>query len=249
MSRAVSLILPLAAAGVMGAILAFSILIAAAVGYALYQDVLGHPSWLDNGARSGSVQDYMRRASAPGYALAFAYLGFMTLFYLFGRRFLGVWVPSHAGPASMLSTFLPAAAPLFVALQATLLEEAGRFFCITVFKKYLRSTFVAVALSAIVWALLHSSQAVYPIYVRLIELTIVGIAFGYFFVHFGLAAVMIAHFTVDVVLIGLPLLTSSRPYYLGSGIAALLVAALPLVVGLAGLLHGRRKPIQSQVSQ
>jgi hypothetical protein len=164
----------------------------------------------------------------------------MTAFYLFGRRFLGVWTPSYAGPASTLSTLLPVAAPLIGALHATLLEEVGfRLFCIPVFKKYLRSTGVAIVLSAIIWSLLHSSQAVYPIYVRLLEVTIIGVAFGYFFLRFGLTTVIIAHLTVDVVVLSLPLLTSSHPYYLGSGIVALIVAAAPLVVGLSSLLRSR----------
>lgn len=241
--KVIHLSLPLVAAAVIGTIFGFSNLIGAAVGHAVRQDVFDYSPLSGRGdTRDGSLLDRLRRASLPGYALASAYLGFMTVFYLLGRRFLGVWLPTQAGPAATLSTLLPVAAPLVAALHATLLEEVGfRLFCIPVFKKYLRSTFVAVTLSAIIWSLLHSSHMVYPVYVRIVEITIVGIAFGYFFLHFGLTAVMIAHFTVDVVLLSLPLLTSSHPYYLGSGIADLGVAALPLVVSLCALSRSKSR--------
>ena len=58
--------------------------------------------------------------------------------------------------------------------------------------------------------------------------------FGIGFLQFGLLACIVAHFVIDAVLIGLPLLTSGNTTYLASGIAVMGIALIPAALGLLG---------------
>ena len=84
-----------------------------------------------------------------------------------------------------------------------------------------------------IWAFGHSNYAIFPVYIRGIELTIAGLIFGIGFLRFGLLTCIVAHFVIDAVLVGTPLLTSGNSAYLVSGIVVMGIALLPAVLGLA----------------
>jgi hypothetical protein len=177
-------------------------------------------------------------ASYRGYALGFAFLGYLTVFYLLARRFAGAWLPAE-GPYSQIFDYsLPFLTPLTLSLVAALTEEViFRLFGISLIKRYLKSTVLALLIPAAIWAFAHSSYPVFPMYVRGIELTIGGVLFGIAFLRLGLLACIVAHYVVDAVLIGMPLLTSNSAYYVLSGFVVIALALLP---ALLALITGRR---------
>lgn len=174
-------------------------------------------------------------ASLRGYALAFFFLGYVTIFYTLGRKYLGVFLPAESPYSNQLGTYLPWLTPLAISLLAAVSEEfISRLFSITLLKKYLRFTFLALLIPAVIWAFGHSTYPVFPVYVRGIELTIAGIIFGYFFIRFNIMTCIIAHYVIDSIFFAGPLLKSTNPYFIISGYIVIGLAAIPLILGIPG---------------
>jgi hypothetical protein len=181
-------------------------------------------------------------ATVYGYSFAAIFLGYVTLFYFLARRYLGVWMPAEGPYSEILSTAVPFLAPLSISIAAGISEEVTfRFFAVSFLARALggRGLALAVALllPAAVWAFAHSSYPVFPVWVRGVELTIAGIAFGILFLRVGIVAAIIAHYVIDAVFLSAPLITSGNPSYMTAGIAVVALAAAP---GVAALLTGRR---------
>lgn len=180
------------------------------------------------------------RGSLRGYAIGFAFLGYLTVFYLFAQRYLGAWMPAEGPGSEAFNDWLPFLAPLTVGLFAAVTEEITfRLFGISLAKKYLRSTALAVLVPAIIWAFAHSNYPIFPIYVRGIELTIGGVALGLVFLRWGIVPCLVAHFVINAVQASMPLLDSGNAYHVISGVA---VMGLALVPAVGWLVKGRASP-------
>ncbi|MBM3247641.1 CPBP family intramembrane metalloprotease, partial [Candidatus Pacearchaeota archaeon] len=159
-----------------------------------------------------------------GYLIAFSSLGLVSLLYLIGERYLGVWaLSSGAESYSFLLSFIPFISIFSIVFFAAFSEEIiYRLFGISFFKKYLKSTFFAILLSTLVWAVAHSSYPVFPFYFRAIELIIGGSIWGYFFVRYDLSTVISAHYVYNAVLFG------SIMFFTGT--LSLMISAVTLVL-------------------
>lgn len=194
--------------------------------------------WLE-AARGKLFSPTMVAASLRGYALGFLILGYLTVFYVIARQYFGAWLPAEGPQSEIFNNSLPFLAPLTVSLVAATTEELTyRLFGISLVKRYLRSTALALLIPAVIWAFAHSNYPVFPVYVRGIELTIGGIIFGLGFLHLGLLACIVAHFVIDAILIGMPLLTSGNTAYLVSGVIVMGIALLPAALGLVARRRG-----------
>lgn len=181
-------------------------------------------------------------ATLRGYAVGYAFLGYLVVFYLVGASAFGIWLPARSPYENALATYAPFLFPLLAGLSAAVTEEfTYRLFAVSLLKRYLRWTVLALLLPAAVWAFAHSTYQVFPVYVRGIELTIAGIALGYAFLRFGIWSVLVAHYVVNASIVGLPLLRSDSPYFIVSGAVVLLLALLP---ALPALLAWRRAASQ-----
>ncbi|WP_079909709.1 CPBP family intramembrane glutamic endopeptidase [Paenibacillus sp. 32352] len=191
------------------------------------------PVWRDE-SFGGDIRSSMIR----GYLLCIFILAVQqTLFFIAGEYF-DVW--SVNDPAdSVLNMSWPAAFPL-MAWAAAISEEAiYRLFGIAFFMKLVRNRFLAVLLPSMIWALSHTQYPIYPVYTRFIEVTIIGIIFGYAFLKYGLMTVLFAHATMDSILMGLSLLDLKGTPFLITGIFYIL---FPGLVGLAvAWLHAKAK--------
>jgi hypothetical protein len=224
-----------------------------ALAYALWillTGMSGHVMACDTYPESlGSVRDISAgRIASPrigyscllGYGAGLFFLGYLTIFYLVGRRFLGVWLPAESPYSNVVSYYVPFLAPLAISLMAALSEEfTSRLFSISFLKKYLRWTPLALLIPAMIWAFAHSSYQVFPVYVRGIELTIGGIIFGIVFIKYDILACVVAHYVVDAVLFATPLLGSENNYLRISGILVVGLGLVPLVLGLAGAARSK----------
>jgi hypothetical protein len=171
-------------------------------------------------------------ASWRGYAMGFAFLGYLTLFYLVARRYFGAWLPAEGPFSEIFNMDLPFLAPLVIGLVAAITEETTyRLFGISLVKRYTRSTVLALLIPALIWAFGHSSYEVFPVYLRGIELTIGGVLFGLAFLRWGLVACIVAHFVIDAVQIGMPLLGSGNATYVISGVIVMGIALVPALLG------------------
>ncbi len=170
-------------------------------------------------------------ATLRGYGLGAAFIGYVTLFYVVGRRFLDVWLPAESPYSNILATSVPTLFPLTAGLVAASWEECTfRLFAVSLLKRYARWTPVALVVPAIIWAFGHSSYPIFPVYVRGIELTIAGVIFGLFFIKFDLVTVLIAHYVINALVVSVPLLRAGELSFQISGGAVILLAAAPAVV-------------------
>jgi hypothetical protein len=227
-----------------------------ALAYALWvllTGMSGHVMASDAYPRSlGSIRDMAEgRIASPrvgyscliGYGLGLFFLGYLTVFYLFGRKFLGVWLPAESPYSNVVSYYMPWLAPLAVSLMAALSEEfTSRYFSISFLKKYLRLTPLALLLPAVIWAFAHSSYQVFPVYVRGIELTIGGMIFGIVFIKYDILACIVGHYVVDAVLFAMPLVNSQDEYLKVSGYVVIGLGLAPLLLGLVGIGKGSSGP-------
>jgi hypothetical protein len=134
---------------------------------------------------------------------------------------------------------IPAVFPL-LAWSAAISEEAVyRLFGIAFFLKLVRNRFAAVLLPSIVWALSHTQYPIYPVYTRLVEVTIIGLIFGFAFLKYGFMTVLFAHATMDSILMGLSLIDMGDLLHSLTGTFYLIVPAL--IGWFLGWLHGKRK--------
>lgn len=199
----------------------------------------GSLAGLTDAARGRLLTPSVAAAGVRGYALGFLVLGYLTVFYLFARRFLGAWLPAEGPQSEIFNNYAPFIAPLTISLVAAITEEMTyRLFGISLVKRYLRSTALALLVPAVIWAFAHSSYAVFPIYIRGIELTIAGLIFGIAFLRLGLLTCIVGHFVVDAVLIGMPLLTSGNAAYVVSGVVVMGIALIPAGLGLLAARRG-----------
>ncbi|MDF2718726.1 MAG: abortive infection protein [Paenibacillus sp.] len=192
----------------------------------------GQPLWRERGLHlwprwrepdfGRDTLDSMKR----GYLLAFLILGLQSLLFFIAEQRFDMWAVNDPS-GSMYNLLRPELFPL-MAWTAAISEEAiYRFFGIAIFKKLLRSTFLAVLVPSMIWAFSHTQYPIYPVYTRFVEVTLLGIVFGYAFLKFGFATVLFAHATMDTLLMSFSLMNLGESGYIGLG---LFYIALPALV-------------------
>ena len=184
----------------------------------------------------------LARVVLIGYGLAFAHLGYVTLFYILGNEYLGVWAPAVMTEySSTYSTWLPWIYPLLSGLVATTLEEfLFRLVAISLLLRWLKRPWLAVLLPGVLWAFLHANYAQEPIYIRGLELTVVGVVFGLVFLRFGIWTTVVSHYVFNCFLGTYPMMQSDSLYFKVSGFLALAVICLPAIPAIWALVTGRR---------
>lgn len=122
---------------------------------------------------------------------------------------------------------------------AAIMEEAiYRVFGIAVLKRLFRFTFPAVLVSSFIWGLGHTGYSIFPSYTRLMEVTILGLIFGYVFLRYGFFTAVFAHAIMDSLLMSIYLMVEqpTLPHIL----AGIFYIILPVLIGfLIRFLHPR----------
>nr|WP_279537943.1 CPBP family intramembrane metalloprotease [Paenibacillus turpanensis] len=136
--------------------------------------------------------------------------------------------------------------PLMAWVAAIEEEAVYRLFGIALFTKLLRFRPLAVLLSSVIWALGHVQYPIYPSYTRLIEVTVLGILFGYLFLKFGFITVVFAHAAMDSILMGLSVMSLGDTV---SALSGLFYLVFPAIVGwlLAAYYKKKRPPSAAPV--
>lgn len=186
------------------------------------------------------------RATLVGYGLAFAHLGYLTAFYLFGNEYLGVWSPAGVRDYSnMYSTLLPWIQSLLVGLGASTLEEFFfRLLAIPLLIQWTGKRWLAVLIPAVVWAFLHANYPQEPIFIRGLELTVVGVIFGVVFLRYGIWAPVISHYVYNAFSGAFPMMQSDSLYFQISGILVIGIIFIPAIPAIWGMVTGRYKEVE-----
>lgn len=180
-------------------------------------------------------------STIEGVFIGFALLGYIAIFYYLGSKYLDIWSPVSPNLDDYMSHYLPFLFPILISFEAAISEEfAFRFLGVSAIKKYLRVTFLALLVPAVIWAFLHSTYAVYPMHIRGIELTIVGIILGLVFLKRNIVTVISTHYTFNAVLFSVPMFLSQKYFLKASSIVPILaVLLIPLFYFL--LSHSRKR--------
>ena len=167
-------------------------------------------------------------ATVIGYSGALIQLGYVAVFYMLGYKYFNVFSPADISYSNYLASWLPWLFPLTIAMSASLNEEfIYRLFAIPFLQKLVKYRWIAIILPAFIWGFAHSFYNVEPIYIRGIEVGLVGIFLGCIFYRYGILATIIIHYVYDCVLFALPMLRSSNTYFMVSGLMVCLLMVLP----------------------
>lgn len=146
---------------------------------------------------------FSRRASSSvvvGYFIFFIILGFQALIFNFGQKYFGVW-REWIKLTQYSSSYIPFLSAFIIAANASLSEEVVfRIFGISFTRKYLKNTAAAVLVASLIWGFGHSQYPVFPAWFRGIEVTCIGLLFGFIFLKFGIIVLVTAHYVFDAFL-------------------------------------------------
>lgn len=180
----------------------------------------------------------VKQAMSGGYVIALFVLGLQQALLFAAAELFDVWAVNDPTD-SVYNMLHPEWFPL-LAWSAAISEEAVyRLLGVSLMLKLTRRPFVSVLVPSIIWAMSHTQYPIYPVYTRLVEVSVLGIVFGYVFLRYGFLTALFAHATMNSILMGFSLM------YAGGGLAAVGLAYffLPAVVGwLLYGLHGAFKP-------
>jgi hypothetical protein len=138
------------------------------------------------------------KAIVFGYILSIIMLGLQAVIFYFGQKHLGVW-REWFKLMQFSSAYIPLLSAFVIGATASLNEEITfRLFGISWSKKYLRNTVLAFALPSIIWGLGHTAYVIFPVWFRIIEISIIGFLFGFIFLRYGLISLIVAHYLFDV---------------------------------------------------
>jgi hypothetical protein len=161
------------------------------------------------------------------------HLGYVSAYYLLGQK-LGFWSPLELRDVGTISSILPAFSSFSVGVNASVSEELlYRVLCLVLARKLCKNFWIANLIQAAGWAFMHSDYPQEPAYARGVELTLVGLFYGWLFKRFGILTCIIAHFMYDAFLGVTPLLFARSAFMYMQGVLAASPPVLALALGFA----------------
>jgi membrane protease YdiL (CAAX protease family) len=172
----------------------------------------------------------MAKSIILGHILFFIFLGFQATIFYFGQRYLGVW-REWFKLTQLSSSFIPFLSAFVIGSSASLNEEiVFRLFGISWVKRYLKNTVLAVVLTSLIWGFGHTEYPIFPVWFRGIEVSLLGLLFGFIFIRYGIIPLIVAHYLFDVFWgVAAYILGHSSSYLL---LGSLLVLAIPLAFAM-----------------
>ncbi|HNA73238.1 MAG TPA: CPBP family intramembrane metalloprotease [Candidatus Obscuribacter sp.] len=142
-----------------------------------------------------------------GYLVALVHLGWIVLYYLLGEKF-SFWCPSGIDSVEVLSATVPFYSAVSLGLHAASQEETvARIVGLSLAWKATGRFWLANLFQAVIWAFMHSSYPQQPCFARGVELTVVGLFYGFVLRRYGLLPCFIGHYLLDAFLDVKPLLS------------------------------------------
>jgi membrane protease YdiL (CAAX protease family)/GNAT superfamily N-acetyltransferase len=179
-----------------------------------------------------------------GLMLGGVSFGYVTLFYLIAVRFFNGWTPLDAPGGYAVATPFPFLGPLAIGIiPATTEELMFRLVGVTAILLALKKRWLALLIPGALWAFAHTGYLTDPIILRGVELTIEAVLLGLFFLRFGVFITIMSHFVYNAGLGALPLLRSSDPYLVLSGLIVIAAMFAPIIPGVIVWLRRRAHPI------
>jgi Type II CAAX prenyl endopeptidase Rce1-like len=228
----------LAVAALMGGVLGYGIVFMAAE--SLSRRAFAHqPQLWRLWSREAGATVQVAGRTVGGYLFVPVELALIAAFYYATNHWLGWWQPSESlTDPDILSTTVPALAPIALSLQAGFMEECvfraiplslaallgARFGQRTLWMGF------AVVLQAVIFAGAHANYPGLPSYSRLVELLLPAIVWALIFLRFGLLPTILLHALFDLSLFSIPLFLVDAPGAWIQRAIVIAAAAVPLAV-------------------
>lgn len=175
-----------------------------------------------------------------GYLCCCLMIGIQSAAFWFGQKYLGVWV-QYTWLTQISGSYFPFLTAMTVGLSASFAEEiAYRLYGITLMQKITKNIFAAVFISSLIWGYGHATYLIFPMWFRVVEVTILGLFLSYIYLRHGIISVLVAHYLFDVFWgCAAFLLGRSTPQLFYS---TLLILALPMIAGVICYLQNLKVP-------
>ncbi len=176
--------------------------------------------------------------------------GYIIIFYYIATQVLGGWVPMQTVYSNLFATPMPAAAALEAGFGAAMTEELPfRLIGIGLLLWLLRGRqrWLVLLIPALVWAFAHSTYTRDPIYMRGVEITFVGLFYGYLMLKYDLTTTITAHAFYNALLTILPMLRSGEPYFVSNGLLVLAIFLAPVILGLVHWMRHKQAAAEPRV--
>jgi hypothetical protein len=166
---------------------------------------------------------------AMGYLIVGIMMFWAIGYYKFGQT-IGYFCPLGVDDYKVLGNVCPAISGALIGVSAAGLEEfTCRVVALGLLQKWTRSFWLANFLQAIIWGFAHSQYPQEPCYARGVELTIVGLFFGFIIKNYGVLPCFIAHYLYDAFLTVEPVFASHNPLLIAPAIFILLPFAIAVL--------------------
>lgn len=219
-----------------GAVISLSFMAAEGLGRAAFPN---HIQWWKIWSKSTGGSLNILGQTVAGYLFAIVILAFDVFFYLTTTTHFGWWSPAGTlSDPNILATYMPWLDSIAISLQAGFWEEslfravpiAG--IVLLTNGKTSRNFWVifVLILQTLIFGAGHANYAQQPSYARVLEMVMPFTIMGIIYIYFGILPGVIAHYSVDVFWISLPLWVSSAPGIWIDRLLVVLFLFLPLLI-------------------
>ena len=198
-----------------------------------------HPQLWRLWSRDAGATTQVAGRTAGGYLFVPIELALISAFYYVTNQWLGWWQPSESlTDPNVLSSAVPALAPIAISLQAGFMEECVFRAIPLAMAALLGARFgqrthwiaFAVVLQAVIFAGAHANYPGLPAYSRLVELLLPAMLWALIYLRFGLLPTILLHALFDLSLFSIPLFLLDAPGAWMQRALVIAAAAVPLVV-------------------
>jgi hypothetical protein len=164
-----------------------------------------------------------------GYLIVGIMMFWAIGYYKFGQT-IGYFCPLGVDDYKVLGNICPAISGALIGVSAAGLEEfTCRVVALGLLQKWTKSFWLANLLQAMIWGFAHSQYPQEPCYARGVELTVVGLFFGFIIKNYGVLPCFIAHYLYDAFLTVEPVFASHNPLLIAPAIFVLLPFAIAVL--------------------
>jgi len=172
-----------------------------------------------------------------GYVIFIIMLGVQATTFHLGHKYLGVW-REWEKLTHFTSAYIPFITAFAIGINASLTEEIiFRLFGISLLKKYFRNIIIPIILTSFIWGMGHSEYAVFPVWFRVIEISILGCILGAIFLRFGIIPLITAHYLFDVFWGVSAYILGHTTLYLFCG--SIIILGIPAILAAAAFIKNK----------
>ncbi|HEY9733685.1 MAG TPA: CPBP family intramembrane glutamic endopeptidase [Drouetiella sp.] len=149
--------------------------------------------------RGLSQPDFFQK-TIQGYLLVGGMMLWVIAYYMVGQKF-NFFCPLGVDDYKTVGTLCPAVSAALIGVSAAGLEELTcRVVALGLLKRLLKNFWLANLIQAVIWGFAHSQYPQQPSYARGVELSVVGLVFGWIVNRYGLVPCFVAHYLYDAFL-------------------------------------------------